>query len=393
MMNFNYYIPTKVLFGPGTLNELATEKLPGTKALIVISAGTSMKKNGYLGRLTDILEERKIPYIVFDKILPNPVKSHIMEAAELAKKENCDFVIGLGGGSSIDSAKSIAVMAKNPGDYWDYIHGGSGKGQAVNNGALPVVAITTTAGTGTEADPWTVITREDTHEKIGFGNQDTFPVLSIVDPELMLTVPADLTAFQGFDAFFHSAEGYVATVANPVSDVFALRSIGLIAKYLPTAVKDGNNLEARTQVALANTLAGFVESTSSCTSEHSMEHALSAFHPSIAHGAGLIMLSESYHSFFVDKSPERYTEMARVMGEDVDSLPVAERPKAFITALLKLQKACGVDQLKMSDHQVSRDEIPVLAENAHHAMGGLFNVDCYTLSMNDTVDIMGKAFK
>jgi alcohol dehydrogenase len=284
-------------------------------------------------------------------------------------------------------------MAKNPGDYWDYIHGGSGKGLPASNGALPVVAITTTAGTGTEADPWTVITREDTHEKIGFGNQDTFPFLSIVDPELMLTVPADLTAYQGFDAFFHSAEGYVATVANPVSDVFALRSIALIAKYLPAAVKDGNDLEARTQVALANTLAGFVESTSSCTSEHSMEHALSAYHPSIAHGAGLIMLSESYHSFFVDKSPERYTEMARVMGEDVDSLPVSERPKAFITALKKLQKACGVNQLKMSDYQVEKGEMPILAENAHTAMGGLFSVDCYSLSMDETVEIITNAYK
>ncbi|MEI8132186.1 MAG: iron-containing alcohol dehydrogenase [Leptolinea sp.] len=392
-MNFNYYIPTKVLFGPGTLNELATEKLPGSKALIVISAGKSMKKNGYLARLTDILAKRNIKYVVFDKILPNPVKSHVMEAAELAKKEGCDFIIGLGGGSSIDSAKSIAVMAKNPGDYWDYVHGGSGKGQPVTNGALPVVAITTTAGTGTEADPWTVITREDTHEKIGFGNDQTFPVLSVVDPELMLTVPADLTAYQGFDAFFHAAEGYVATVANPVSDVLALKSIELVTKFLPTAVRDGKNLEARTQVALANTLAGFVESTSSCTSEHSMEHALSAYHPSIAHGAGLIMLSESYHSFFVDKSPERYTEMARVMGEDVDSLPVSERPKAFVKALLKLQKACGVDQLKMSDHGITLAEIPLLAENAHQAMGGLFSVDCYTLSMAETIEIMQGAFR
>lgn len=392
-MNFNFYIPTKVLFGPGTLNDLASEKLPGKKALIVISAGKSMKKNGYLDRLTVILDEQNIQYVVFDKILPNPIKSHVMEAADLAKKEGCDFIIGLGGGSSIDSAKSIAVMAKNPGDYWDYVHGGSGKGQPTTNGALPVVAITTTAGTGTEADPWTVITKEDTHEKIGFGNRYTFPVLSVVDPELMLTVPANLTAFQGFDAFFHSAEGYVARVANPVSDVFALKSIELIAKYLPAAVRDGKNLEARTQVALANTLAGFVESTSSCTSEHSMEHALSAYHPSIAHGAGLIMLSESYHSFFVDKSPERYTDMARAMGEDVNSLPVSVRPQAFVRALVKLQKDCGVDQLKMSDHGITLEEMPLLADNARHAMGGLFNVDCYQLTMEETVDIMKKAFK
>ncbi len=256
-----------------------------------------------------------------------------------------------------------------------------------------MVAITTTAGTGTEADPWTVITKEDTHEKIGFGNDHTFPVLSIVDPELMLTVPPELTAYQGFDAFFHSSEGYIATVANPVSDVLALKSIELVAKYLPVAVKDGNNLEARTQVALANTLAGMVESLSSCTSEHSLEHALSAYHPNIAHGAGLIMLSEAYHSFFLDKTAERYGDMAKAMGENVEGLSPKEKAGAFIKALLKLQKACGVDSLKMSTFGIKADEIPALAENAWHAMGGLFKVDPYKLSMDETVQILKNAYK
>jgi alcohol dehydrogenase len=392
-MNFNYFIPTRILFGAGSLNKLGTVTLPGKKALIVISAGKSMRQNGYLDRLIGLLEKQNVSCVIFDKILPNPVKTHVMEAADLAKKEGCDFIIGLGGGSSIDSAKSIAVMAKNPGDYWDYIGSGSGKGKPVTNGALPVVAITTTAGTGTEADPWTVITKEDTHEKIGFGNDHTFPVLSIVDPELMVTVPPDLTAYQGFDALFHSVEGYIATVADPVSDALALKSIELIAKYLPAAVKDGKNMEARTQVALANTLAGMVESLSSCTSEHSMEHALSAYHPKIAHGAGLIMLSEAYHSFFMDKLPERYADMARAMGENVEGLSTQERAGAFVKALVKLQKACGVDTLKMSAFDVTKDEIPALAENAWHAMGSLFKVDPYKLSMDETKTIMRNAYK
>ncbi|HBM80706.1 MAG TPA: alcohol dehydrogenase, partial [Clostridiaceae bacterium] len=315
-MNFNYYIPTKILFGPGKLKELTKENLPGKKALIVISSGNSMKKYGYLDRLTGILKSKNINYVIFDKVLPNPIKSHVMEAAEIAKRENCDFVIGLGGGSSIDSAKAIAVMAKNSGDYWDYVNGGTGRGLPVKNGVLPIVAITTTAGTGTEADPWMVITKEDTNEKIGFGNESTFPVLSVVDPELMLSIPKHLTAYQGFDALFHATEGYIANIATPISDAYALKSIELISKYLPECVKNGNNIEARTYVALANTLSGFVESTSSCTSEHSMEHALSAYHPNLPHGAGLIMLSESYYTFFASKIPEKFITMAKVMGVD-----------------------------------------------------------------------------
>ena len=157
-MTFDYYIPTKILFGAGKLNQLAEEPLPGTKALIVISNGTAMRKFGYLDRLIALLKVQSVESVVYDKILPNPIIEHVMEGAAVAKENQCDFVIGLGGGSSIDAAKSIAIMAKNPGDYWDYINGGTGKALPVENGALPIVAVTTTAGTGTEADPWTVIT-------------------------------------------------------------------------------------------------------------------------------------------------------------------------------------------------------------------------------------------
>ena len=157
-MSFNFYMPTRILFGKGKLNTLHKQQLPGRKALIVISAGQSIKKNGYLARLEEQLDKAGVTHVLFDKILPNPVKDHVMEGAALAKEQNCDFVIGLGGGSSIDSAKSIAFMATNEGDYWDYISGGTGKGKPALNAPLPIVAITTTAGTGTEADPWTVIT-------------------------------------------------------------------------------------------------------------------------------------------------------------------------------------------------------------------------------------------
>ena len=394
-MDFQYFMPSRIIFGAGALNKLEKLQLPGKKALIVISAGTSMKRNGYLDRLQAILSRRGVESAVFDKIQPNPIKEHVMEGAAAARDSGCDFVIGLGGGSSIDSAKSIAMMAVNPGDYWDYIFGGSGKEKPVPNGALPIVAITTTAGTGTEADPWTVQTKTETGEKIGFGNDHTFPELSIVDPELMTSLPPALTAYQGFDAFFHASEGYIASCSNPVSDIFALKSVELIAKWLPAAVADGNNIEARENVALANTLAGFVESTSSCTSEHSIEHALSAAEYSLQHGAGLIMISEAYHGHMIKNGgvPDRYAEMAGVMGEDTSSLPEKERPAAFITALLKLQKACGVDQLKMSDYGIKKEMIPAMARNAWDTMGALFDLDPCRLTVGDTESIIEESYK
>ena len=391
-MNFTYYIPTRILFGAGKLKELATCALPGKKALIVISNGKSMRANGYLDRVIALLKKNGVQNVVYDQILPNPVKDHVMDGAAVAKANGCDFVVGLGGGSSIDSAKAIAVMAKNPGDYWDYVSGGSGKGQPLVNGALPIVAITTTAGTGTEADPWTVITKTETQEKIGYGCDATFPTLSIVDPELMLSVPPELTAFQGMDAFFHAAEGYIANVAQPASDLFALESIRLITKYLPIAVKDGSNLEARSAVAWANTLAGMVESTSCCISEHSIEHALSGIHPDIPHGAGLIMLSRAYHDFMSDKAPERYPAMAAAMGVDISNLPPEKQPKAFVDALATLIVDIGMADISLIDYNVSPEEAEAIAANAWDTMGGLFELDPYRLDLTDTASIIRDAF-
>lgn len=384
---FSLHIPTRLLFGCDEIKNLATEKLPGKKALIVISAGTSMKKYGYLDKVIELLKDNDTEAVVFDKILPNPIKGHVMEAAALCRAEQCDFVIGLGGGSSIDSAKAIAVMACNEGDYWDYVIGGSGKGRPAAK-ALPIIAIPTTAGTGTEADPWTVITNEEKQEKIGFGNQHTFPALSIVDPELMVSIPPHLTAYQGFDAFFHAAEGFLANCATPISDLYALEAIRLLYKYLPVAVKDGKNLKARAKVAWASTLAGLVESTSSCTSEHSLEHAMSAYYPTLPHGAGLIAISEAYFETFRNDCMKRYMKMAEVMTQQKSN-----RPSDFMDALIRMQKECEVYQLKLSDWGLKEEDLPKMVQNARETMGGLFMFDPRPLTDEEVLGIYKNSYR
>lgn len=384
---FSLHIPTRLLFGCGEIKNLATEKLPGKKALIVISAGTSMKKYGYLDKVIELLKDNDTEAVVFDKILPNPIKGHVMEAAALCRAEQCDFVIGLGGGSSIDSAKAIAVMACNEGDYWDYVIGGSGKGRPAAK-ALPIIAIPTTAGTGTEADPWSVITNEEKQEKIGFGNQHTFPALSIVDPELMVSIPPHLTAYQGFDAFFHAAEGFLANCATPISDLYALEAIRLLYKYLPVAVKDGKNLKARAKVAWASTLAGLVESTSSCTSEHSLEHAMSAYYPALPHGAGLIAISEAYFETFRNDCMKRYMKMAEVMTQQKSN-----RPSDFMDALIRMQKECEVYQLKLSDWGLKEEDLPKMVQNARETMGGLFMFDPRPLTDEEVLGIYRNSYR
>lgn len=381
-MHFDYFMPTELIFGRWRLRELAQIPLPGSKALIVITAGQSMRSLGYLGLIQQSLAQQGVDNVVYDKILPNPISTHIMEAAELARNENCDFVIGLGGGSAIDSAKSIALMVKNPGTYWDYVK----SKRAISEEVLPIIAIPTTAGTGTEADPWTVITNPETKEKVGFGIPETFPTISIIDPELMLSVPQNLTAYQGMDAFFHSAEGYLANVAQPVSDLFALDSIKRITKFLPIAVTDGGNLQAREEMAWASTQSGIVESISSCISEHSMEHALSAFYPSLPHGAGLIALSVPYFTYLLKKDREkvqvRYINMAHAMGEEGTS------PETFLEALKKLLHNIGMSNLRLSDWGVKLEDAEPLATNSFEAMGFLYQKDPVTLDISDAANII-----
>ena len=202
-------------------------------------------------------------------------------------------------------------------------------------------------------DPWTVITHETAQEKIGFGCQLTFPTLSIVDPELMVSIPPHLTAYQGFDAFFHAAEGFIANCATPISDLYALEAIRLIYKYLPVAVADGKNLKARAKIAWASTLAGMVEATSSCTSEHSLEHAMSAYYPQLPHGAGLIALSEAYFETFRHDCTKRYMKMAEMMTQKKSN-----RPSDFIDALITLQKECKVHSIKLSEFGIQSEDFP-----------------------------------
>lgn len=389
-MSFQMYVPTRILFGAGQLSNLHTQQLPGKKAMIVISNGKSTKANGSLAKTEAELKQVGVETAVFDKIMANPLKSTVMEGAAFAREHHCDFIVALGGGSVMDASKAIAAMATNEGDLWDYVGGGTGKAQALVNDPLPVIAITTTAGTGSEVDQWGVVSNEETNEKIGFGGYDTlFPRIAIVDPELMKTVPPKFTAYQGFDALFHSVECYISAAANLMSDMYALTAIENIGAYLPRAVQDGTDLVAREHVAFANTLSGVVMTISACTSEHSMEHAMSAYHHTLPHGAGLIMISKAYFTHFIEKHScdDRFVRMAKALGKKD-----ATQPMDFISALTDLQEQCNVADLKMSDYGIRPDEFMTLAQNARATMGGLFEADRVPLSDEECAAIFEKSY-
>ena len=371
-MNYVWNLPTKVLFGEGMLNELHNEEMPGKKAMIVISNGKSMKNNGWIDEVIDELEQAGVESVVFDKIGPNPTEPDIMDGVIFARENKVDFIVGLGGGSVLDATTIIAAVVpqKDGGRVWDYVNGGTGGGRPLEEKSLPYIEITTTAGTGSEVDSWGVVTNPETHEKIGF--QGDFAFLAIVDARLMLTVPPEYTAYQGFDALFHSIEGYISTARTAPAQMVEIAAIGNIAQYLPIAVKDGDNLDAREKVAFANTMSGYSMELGSCTSEHSLEHALSGNHPDLPHGAGLIMISLAYFKHFIDKHvcDEKFMEMAIALGAKQ-----IKGPYDFLQALERLMRECGVADLKMSDYGISPSEFPRLVKEARETMGGLFEFD------------------
>lgn len=406
MLNFNIFVPTRLLFGPGKLSELGTTPhLPkGDKAMVVVSQGGSMVRSGYLARVQGLLSDNGVKTIVFDEIRPNPESEAVDRAAAICREKEVDFIVGLGGGSTVDSAKSIALMCANDGEYWDYIHGGSGGGKAPQNPAIPVVAIPTTAGTGTETDPWTVITKSGGEgpnghpEKIGFGNDSTFPALSIVDPELMTSVPPAVTGHTGMDAFFHAAETFLNINAQPASDMLALEAVHLVSHFLPVAVAQPENMEARALLAWASTAAGYCQAITGVISQHSLEHALSAYAPDLPHGLGLTLLSRSYFSYLAEHGEEgvldRMGDMAVAMGVELaEEASDIDKGKAFLEALDALITGAGLDGESLAAYGLTADMSEKLARCTMDTMPALFGVTPVDMEEKDVVGIFENALE
>ena len=385
---FTIDIPVRVLFGSGKLQELATQPLPEGPALLITSSGSSTITNGSRKSVTDQLNAKGIEVHLFDKVNANPALTIVQEAVDQARELKCATIIGLGGGSVMDAATVTAAIApQERNDVWDYVKAGTGGGYDLTEPPLYCVEIATSAGTGSEVDKIGVITNEKTHEKIGF--RGFFPDLAIVDPLLMLDIPAHLTAYQGFDALFHNIEGYLSKSCNEASAIVELAAVRTISRHLPIAVSDGKDENARSEMAFGSLLGGYSMDLSTNISHHSLEHALSAYHPQLPHGAGLLLLCHSYFGFFIEHHvcDQKFIDLARAMGQ-----PHAKKPEEFLSALKCLMERCNVTDLSMADYGITREEVPVLADNAMTAMAGLFTQDPCTLSREDVIGILERCF-
>lgn len=347
-MEFTYHLPVNLIFGRGCAGRVGeiTSAL-GKMALIVTGRG-STKKSGLLDRTVSLLHDAGVDSVVFDRIESNPLTTTAAEGARLAKESGCDVVIGLGGGSSMDAAKAVAFGALNSGDLSDYIFGVK---QGV--GALPIVLVPTTCGTGSEGNGYAVLTNPETMDKKSLRTNDIIAKASLIDPELMATMPRHVLASVGFDALAHNMEAYVSLRAQPLTDMQAHYAIGLLARSLKRVYDDPGDFDAWEEVSLASTLGGMVINMSSVGAPHGLEHPASGLR-NITHGAGLAALTPEIVRRSWKASPEKYAEISRMLGGK-GAQDCADR-------IVTLLESIGL-RVTLGEQGIRREDVPWMAEN------------------------------
>jgi len=311
-MEFRFHSPTEIRFGLGTLAELGhMAKRYGSTALLVSGPGREYGQT--LESARDSLQRAGVEVIRYNQVVPNPTVDVVDRGARIAHKNRCQVVVAVGGGSAIDTGKGIAVAATHPGSVWDYMFF---QDREPTEDTLPIVAVPTTSGTGSHTTLYAVITNTEHKVKSGIGNPNIFPRCAIVDPTLMISLPARLTACTGFDAFSHAFESYVNVSATPMTDILAMEAIRLIAKHLPAAIEDGEDIEARTNLAWADTLAGVCISNAGTTLPHAMGQPISGHFPQVSHGESLAAIYPAFLRYTCGAAPEKFIAVGEVLYAD-----------------------------------------------------------------------------
>lgn len=307
-VEFQYYLPVNLVFGSGKISGLGTQTAQyGHKALIV-TGRNSTKKSGLLDRAVMLLNEAGVESIVFDKVQQNPLTTTVQEGASLARQDKCNVVVGLGGGSIMDAAKGIAFMAVNDGDVSDYIYN-----KKHSDKAVPLVLVPTTCGTGSEGNGFAVLSNPENGDKKSLRCNAIIAKVSIIDPDLMKTMPKAILSSVGFDALCHSMEAYLSAISQPLTDIMALEAIRLIAENLPRVYSDPSDNEAWAKVTFASTLGGMVINMAGCAAPHGMEHPASGLR-NIVHGRGLAALTPVVFEESISGAPQKFAAISRLLG-------------------------------------------------------------------------------
>lgn len=358
-MSEYFYMPPTNITGNGALKCAGEEMVAaGYKKALIVTGETLHRKVKATKALTDMLTDLGIDYAVFDRVTPNPTVGEVQEGATMLKSEDCDFIISFGGGSPHDCAKGIGIVATNGGSIRDYA--GVNKMHAK---MLPMIAVNTTSGTASEMTRFAIITDEEKRMKFPVVDWRCTPVVAVDDPQLMVGMSPGLTAATGMDALSHAIEAYVSTGATPLTDPGALHAIKLIVKSLPIAYKDGQDLQARSDMTYAEFLAGMAFNNASLGYVHAMSHQIGGVYEHLAHGvlnAVLMPHSEAYNAQAV---PDRFVDIAEAMGADVEGMSAQQAVDYVIAKLRAMNQELNMPA-SLAAMGVKEEDIPYMAENA-----------------------------
>lgn len=307
-MAFNYYLPVNLAFGKGRTAECGIMAAAYGKKALVVTGKSSTKRSGLLDRVMEYLKDAGVDSAVFDKVSSNPLTTTAEEGAKFAKEENCDVIIGLGGGSIMDCAKAIAFLCVNNGDINDYIYN-----RIVGEKALPLILIPTTCGTGSEGNGFAVLTNPENGDKKSLRSNAIIAKVSIIDSELMRTMPKHILSSVGFDALCHSMEAYLSNAGQPMTDMISLEAMNLIGKYLVELYSGSEDDDAWDAVTWASTLGGMAINTAGVTLPHGMEHPASGL-KDIVHGRRLAALTPIITEASAFKASEKYAVISKSLG-------------------------------------------------------------------------------
>ncbi len=360
MINF----PTKVMIGDGMLKNLGEQASGlGKKAFVLYDP--FLKGSATLQAIFDDLKACGVAYTEFDDVVPNPRNTTIDRGAGICAQEKCDVVIGIGGGSAIDSAKAIALVMTNGGTCWEYTERQNEYVHRPEKSALPLIVIPTTAGTGTEATPCAVINNPSLKRKCTIINPAIYPTVSLIDPALMTSIPQLSTALTGIDTFAHAFEAYISKNANEWTDTIALRSIELFARSIRAAVKDGSDIDARYDMALACMLGGWSIAQAGVTLPHALGQPLSAF-TDAPHGGTLAACLVQIIEWTLPYGEDKFAKVAEIFDPSLVGKSKTEQAAALPELLYKLYQEIGVD-VSFGGYGLKEEEIPAFVDLAYTA--------------------------
>lgn len=396
-MHFHHVLPaSNVLFGKGTLKEIGKETSRWGRNALLVTGKSSMKRLGFLEKTINSLEDEGVDVVHYGEVEPNPTTLTVNRGAEITLEEDRNVVVALGGGSAMDAAKAIAVVAGHYDDegeisIWDYVVGEA----PITDRTLPVITATSTSGTGSHVTPYSVLTNPETNGKPGFGEAPMFPKVSIVDMEILRKMPPRLTAITGFDVYSHVSENLISRGDHPTADPYAIRAIEYVAEYLPRAYEDGDDMEAREKMAVADTYAGLSNTIASTALRHAMGHSISGHYPQIPHGQALASVAIPIMKYNIENGDERtrtrYSKIATALGALESPSRSKDSALKAVEAVEDLLETLDLDK-SMSETGVKEDRIAQMTEDTFTYMKGDIEVNPAEVGEKEVEDIFREAY-